>query len=255
MAPLATRTDAGRALLHSGLLALLGFLILTAVVTQKRLDDVDLVARALVHQSHGPALLGFMESASYLGGEPGQVALLVVGVVILWPRGRRWAVALPLVMAGAGVLQLVAKWAVDRPRPNLDPLGFPSAHVLSLVVLCGFLAYAVSIGSARRRRRYLLLGACAGVVGTVAYSRMYLDAHWLSDVLGGLTIGVAYLLIAIWIVRSAPRLGRALRRASLTRGADGALAPAPATAGPAPDSMVTAAAAAKTSATPTGHVG
>jgi undecaprenyl-diphosphatase len=194
-----------------------------------------------------------MEGASYLGGEPGQVALLVVGVVILWPRGRQWAVALPLVMAGAGVVQLVAKWAVDRPRPNLDPLGFPSAHVLSLVVLCGFLAYAVSIGSARRRRRCLLLGACAGVVGIVAYSRMYLDAHWFSDVLGGLTAGVAYLLMAIWVVRSAPRLGRAWRQAPLTPGANGTLTPA--TAGSAPDSMVPAAAAAMTSATPPGHAG
>jgi membrane-associated phospholipid phosphatase len=41
--------------------------------------------------------------------------------------------------------------------------------------------------------------AVTGVV-TVAYSRMYLDAHWLSDVLGGLTIGLAYLLLALWMV-------------------------------------------------------
>jgi undecaprenyl-diphosphatase len=245
--------DAGRAPLRSGLLFLLGFLVLTAVVTQDRLTGLDLAARSLVHQSHGPGLLGFMEGASYLGGQPGQVALLVVGVVILWPRARRWAVALPLVMAGAGVLQLVAKWAVDRPRPNLDPLGFPSAHVLSLVVLCGYLAYAVSMGSARQRRRRLLLGACTGAVGTVAYSRLYLDAHWLSDVLGGFTAGVAYLLIAIWLVRSAPRLGRALRRAPLARGADGVLVPA--VAGPPANSSVAAVAVAMTSAAPTSPSG
>ena len=115
-------------------------------------------------------------------------------------------------------------------------------------MLCGFLAYAVSIGSARRRRRHLLFGACTGMVGTVAYSRMYLDAHWLSDVLGGLTAGLAYLLVAIWVVRSAPRLGRAFWRAPLARGADGVLVPA--TAGSPPESMVTAATAAMTSATP-----
>ena len=131
MAPLATGTDAGRALLRCGCLALLGFLALTGIVLQARLEGADLAARVLVHQSHAAGLLGFMEGASYLGGQPGQVALLVVGAVILWPRQRRWAVALPLVMAGAGTLQWVAKWAVERPRPNLDPLGFPSAHVLS----------------------------------------------------------------------------------------------------------------------------
>jgi undecaprenyl-diphosphatase len=196
-------------------LLLFGFLALTAVVTQERLAGVDLAARALVHQSHGPALLGFMEGASYVGGQPGQVALLTAGVLILWPRRRRWAVALPLVMAGAGALQLLAKWSVDRPRPNLDPWGFPSAHVLSLVVLCGYLAYAVSVGGERRRWRHLLSAACVGAVGTVAYSRIYLDAHWLSDVLGGLTMGLAYLLFAIWVVRSVPRGARVFRRTPL----------------------------------------
>jgi membrane-associated phospholipid phosphatase len=193
-----------------------------------------------------------MEGASYLGGQPGQVALLVVGVAILWSRARRWAVAFPLVMAGAGVLQLLAKWAVDRPRPNLDALGFPSAHVLSLVVLCGYLAYAVSMGGARRRRRYLLVGACLGAVGTVAYSRMYLDAHWLSDVLGGFSAGLAYLLVAIWVVRTVPHLARVLRRRQLVGGPDGALVPAPAgaRATSSADSLVSAAAAALPTAPP-----
>lgn len=215
MAPPTTWSASDRALLRSGLLLLLGFLALTAVVAQERLAVVDLAARALVHQSHGPALLGVMEGASYAGGQPGQVALLTIGVVILWPRRRRWAVALPLVMAGAGALQLLAKWSVDRPRPNLDPWGFPSAHVLSLVVLCGYLAYAAGVGGERRRWRHLLSGACVGAVGTVAYSRIYLDAHWLSDVLGGLTMGLAYLLFAIWVVRSGPRFARVVRRTPL----------------------------------------
>ncbi len=253
MAPLTTKTDAGRALLRSGLLALLGFLVLTAAVSHEYLNGLDLAARALVHQSHGPALLGFMEGASYLGGQPGQVAVLVVGVVILWSRKREWALALPLVMAGAGVLQFLAKRGVDRPRPNLDPLGFPSAHVLSLVVLCGFLAYAVSIGSARRRRRHLLFGACLGVVGTVAYSRMYLDAHWFSDVLGGLTAGLAYLLVAIWVIRSVPLASRSWRRAPMARGAEAGLVPV--VAGSPTESMVIAGSTAMAPATPTGNPG
>jgi membrane-associated phospholipid phosphatase len=227
MARLPIGTISDQVLLRSGCCLLLGFLVLTAVVVQDRLVGVDHATRSLVRQSHGPTLLGFMEGASYLGGQPGQVALLVVGVVILWPRQRWWAVALPLVMAGAGVLQLAAKWSVDRPRPNLDPLGFPSAHVLSLVVLCGYLAYAVSVGRARRRRRHLVSVACAGAVGTVGYSRIYLDAHWLSDVLGGLTVGLAYLLLAIWLVRATPRLVRAWWRGPLGRGAEVVLAPAP----------------------------
>jgi len=247
------KVDASRALLGGGLLFLLGFLVLTAVVTRQRFDGVDLLARSAVHQSHHPGLQSFMEGASFLGGQPGQVAVVVVGSVMLWPRRRRWALALPLVMAGVGLVQFSAKWAVDRPRPNLDSWGFPSAHVLSLVVLCGYLAYVVSIASARRRWRYLAVGACVGTVGTVAYSRMYLDAHWLSDVLGGFTAGLAYLLVAIWLIHSAPRLGRVLRTVPRETVAHGLLIPA--TAGPSADSLIATVAVAMTPATPTADAG
>jgi undecaprenyl-diphosphatase len=145
-----------------------------------------------------------MEGASFLGGHPGQIAVILLASGVLWSRRRRWALALPVVMAGAGLIQLLAKWHFDRPRPNLDPWGFPSAHVLSLVVLFGYLAYVLGGSAARRRWRALAVSGCPAVVCTVAFSRMYLDAHWLSDVLGGMSAGLAYLLLAIWLVGSVP---------------------------------------------------
>jgi membrane-associated phospholipid phosphatase len=254
MAQGSARANGDRGLLVGGSLLSLAFLILTTAVLAQSLDAVDLVARAFVHQSHRPWLQQVMEGASFLGGQPGQVTLVVLGSLMLWPRRRQWAVGLPLVMAGVGVVQLLAKWAIDRPRPNMGPWGFPSAHVLSLVVLCGYLAYVVSVTSARRRWHTLSVGAGVGVVGTVAYSRMYLDAHWLSDVLGGLTAGLAYLLVAIWSIDAAPRLGSVLRARPLAPGAGTLLTPA--AVGPSPDPIVAvAAAAAMTPATPPVGVG
>jgi membrane-associated phospholipid phosphatase len=157
-------------------------------------------------------------------------------------------------MAGVGVVQFLAKWAVDRPRPNLDSWGFPSAHVLSLVVLCGYLAYALTLGSARRGQRRLVMGACAAIVGTVAYSRMYLDAHFLSDVLGGLTAGLAYLSGAIWTIRSVPRVRRALRATPRAIGAEALLVPV--SPGAPTDPLVAAVpAVAMAPATPAGNAG
>jgi membrane-associated phospholipid phosphatase len=238
----------GRALLVTGALSLFGFLLLTTAVTQKHLDGMDLVARSIVHQTRHPGLQGFMEGASFLGGQPGQVAIVVIGSVMLLPRRRRWAFALPFVMLGVGLVQFLAKWAIDRPRPNLDPWGFPSAHVLSLVVLCGYLAYVACLARPRRRWQGLAVATGVAIVGTVGYSRMYLDAHWLSDVVGGLTAGLAYLLAAIWLIHSAPRFRRVLRTMPRRAVASGLLVPAP--AGAAPDPLIGTAGATITSATP-----
>lgn len=199
--------DRGRVLLGGALVSLVGFLTLTAVVTHHGFDGADRLTRAFVHPPHASVLDSSMEAASFLGGQPGQITVVVLGSAMLWRRRRRrWALSLPVIMAGAGVLQLAAKWGVDRPRPNSDPWGFPSAHVLSLVVLLGCIAYLVGTSKARGGYRGFGVIGCAGIVATVAYSRMYLDAHWLSDVLGGVSVGLAYLLVAIWLVGSTPAL-------------------------------------------------
>jgi undecaprenyl-diphosphatase len=122
-------------------------------------------------------------------------------MAVLWRLNRRWAVALPVLMAGAGALQWLAKAATGRARPNLAPFGFPSGHVLSLVVFFGLMIYLVAMASSQRRRWRVLACLIASVpVVVVAFSRLYLDKHWLSDLAGGLTIGAAYLLLAIWVV-------------------------------------------------------
>jgi membrane-associated phospholipid phosphatase len=205
----------GRVLLSGALASLAAFIALTAVVTQQGFDAIDGLARALVHRPDYALLQSSMETASFLGGHPGQIVVIVLGFAFLWrQRRRRWSCALPLVMAGAGILQMTAKWAIDRPRPNLDPWGFPSAHVLTVVVLTGYMAYVIATSSRRQSLRALAVASCAAIVGVVAFSRMYLDAHWLSDVLGGASVGVAYLLTSIWLIESAPTLAPQNRTAT-----------------------------------------
>ena len=56
----------------------------------------------------------------------------------------------------------------------------------------------ITLSERRLRFRFLACFSCGAVVGLVAVSRIYLDMHWLSDVIGGFTLGTAYLLIALW---------------------------------------------------------
>ena len=53
-----------------------------------------------------------------------------------------------------------------------------------------------------RRQRWLGSAGCAAIVLAVAFSRLYLEAHWVSDVAGGFALGIAYLLPAICLVET-----------------------------------------------------
>jgi len=190
-----------RLLLSGALVSLAGYLALAVFAAQQQFFALDYGTHSWIRVIQHEALNLPMQLVTRLGDHVGLVGLMALAFPILWRVNRRWAVALPVLMVGAGALQWVAKALTGRARPNLAPFGFPSGHVLSLVVFFGLMIYLIAMASSRRRRWRILacVVACVPVV-VVAFSRLYLDKHWLSDLVGGLAIGTAYLLLAIWVV-------------------------------------------------------
>lgn len=190
-------------------LSILAFLAIAALAVHDYLGKVDREVRYLVQQTHDPALGAGMGAITSLGDASGLIPLIALVAAMAWRNNRRHALLIPLFMAGTGLLQLMAKWLIDRPRPNLEPWGFPSGHVLSLVVLLGLAAYVLAGSRARRRWRILGGTLAAATLMVVAASRLYLDMHWISDVLGGFTLGLAYLLAALLVLeRGGPAANR-----------------------------------------------
>ncbi len=202
-----------RALLAGATLAFAVFLGLADVAAQQHWFGVDRDARGVVELARAPWLDAPMQTLSLLGKGVALAPLIVLASLLLWQgRRRRWALALPVIMAGTDGLQLIAKWAVNRPRPNLAAWGFPSGHVLCLVVFFGLITYLLWTSRLGGSWRYLGGGVGGGTVLAVAFSRLYLDVHWLSDVAAGFALGLAYLLLTIWLAES-------LRHHSLRRAA------------------------------------
>ena len=197
--------------LMAGVVGLLAaYLVLAVAAAQQRFLPIDRSVREWVQPLRSGWLDLSMATVSFLGEPVGLIILILIASAALWRASRRWALLLPILMAGTGVLQLAGKWAANRPRPNATPWGFPSGHVLSLAVFFGVTAFLLFTLSDRRRRwRILASLACGVAVGLVAMSRIYLDMHWLSDVIGGFALGTAYLLIAVWTAHTV--FGRSAR--------------------------------------------
>jgi membrane-associated phospholipid phosphatase len=191
-------------LLALGTVSSVGFAALAVRATQG-IFDLDRSADALVGLTRIAGLQLPMETISLLG-QATMLAPLVafVSLLLWWYDQHRWALGLPLIMSGTGALQWLAKWAVDRPRPNGAPWGFPSGHALVAVVFFGVIAYIVCTSTTRRCWRWTSTGLGVLTVLAVGFSRLYLDVHWLSDVGGGFAVGGAYLPIAIWLVEPTP---------------------------------------------------
>ena len=143
-----------------------------------------------------------LNAVTQLGSIYVVVALCVVLAVVETRRTRsRWIVPFILaVVGGEEIVATVIKQIVDRVRPAFNPaaatLGpsFPSGHTTTAAAF--YAAAALLLGRQRpRAARAVLTGAAVGIAVAVASSRVLLDVHWLTDVIGGLALGWAWFAI------------------------------------------------------------
>jgi membrane-associated phospholipid phosphatase len=126
------------------------------------------------------------------------VVAVVVALVELARTRSRWVVPFLLaVIVGDKLLTWAVKELVDRARPTIEAVAatlgpsFPSGHTSTAAA--SWAAFALVAGRWWGRRAWpALAGLAVGIAVAVAGSRVLLDVHWLTDVLGGLALGWAW---------------------------------------------------------------
>jgi undecaprenyl-diphosphatase len=183
------------AIIALAVIALLAFAALGAEIVERETSAVDLAVRGWVHANQSLILLKVSRALSTYGSVT-PLACVAVGCALYLLYRRRYLVVLPVLTAPAlGVLAYVTlKNSFARARPSAlaqaieGTYSFPSAHATSSSAICCTLAYVFW-------REHLVNGVVALLFGVflpllVGLSRMYLDVHWTTDVLGGWSAGV-----------------------------------------------------------------
>lgn len=148
-----------------------------------------------------------MRGVSILGSRWLLVALTMPMAVAAWRRCRQLAVVLLAALPVGLVLELLLKAVIDRPRP---PMGvgfgasFPSGHVIAAVAFWGLVPFWTYLVSRDRRAWEAAAIIALLVAAGVGVSRVYLGAHWPSDVVAGYLAGSMLLLGAEWAIRRPP---------------------------------------------------
>jgi membrane-associated phospholipid phosphatase len=172
---------------------------IVAIAVSFHFDDS---VRAFIMQHQNPGMRNFMRYVSLLGDWPTHAALGLILLGVAWRRhSQEWTrifLAMLLAMMLAGVAGTVIKRTVPRARPSAHTdtrwggprfsskyHSFPSGHVGASTAFFGVLIIA-------RRRAGL---ACLPIPILIGFSRMYIGAHYLSDVVCAAVLGTLCALV------------------------------------------------------------
>jgi undecaprenyl-diphosphatase len=150
-----------------------------------------------------PFVIGIMVVGYYIG----LYGIIVVGVLLglyfiykkLWKELVMVAVSLGL----SGLIFLLLSHIFNRPRPFTlfaEPIwpgspnipGFPSGHALSIIVCCGILVYLFAPKIKSCFGKVLAVIIALLVILFIGFSRLYIGDHYLTDVVAGYALGIAW---------------------------------------------------------------
>lgn len=148
-----------------------------------------------------PAVIGFTSLHNPL---PLTGLALLIGIFLLLKRDLRWLATLVITVLGGSLVNYAFKHVIQRARPSGEGVGlvfhtfsFPSGHVSGATLIYGFLAAYVVAHEQSTRTRSLAVAAALVMVMLVALSRMYVGAHFLSDVLAAFAESLAWLSLCL----------------------------------------------------------
>ena len=195
-------------------IALAIFVVLAVdVATHAELVLLDARVAAWLHAHATPEIAAFLYAVTTMHSTVGTALLAVLfGLVLVRMGERYWLLTLVLTMGGGMGLNALLKQAYARARPHFDDpwvtlnsYSFPSGHTAAATLFYGVLAaFLVAHFYDWRERVACLVGAFLAVA-LVAFSRMYLGAHYLSDVVAAACSSLVWLVVCLSTVHTLVR--------------------------------------------------
>jgi membrane-associated phospholipid phosphatase len=199
------------------LIILVSFIGLGTLVKLHPSNDIDLSITHFIQQINAPWFDLIMRTFTLLGNAvPAIITVIILVAVLFILKRKKESLLLLISSAGASLISAIAKTIVARPRPDPNVIhqigiysksdSFPSGHVLVLMGIYGCLFYLVFTRLKKGLLRIVLIDIFLIILFLIGISRIYLGAHWFSDVLGSYFIGTAW-IFCIYFLDNKIKLG------------------------------------------------
>jgi undecaprenyl-diphosphatase len=174
------------------------------VIESEEIRSIDEFIASWMVSARTPVLVAVFAWITELGSMPTLTAVAIVASAFLLAHGpQRFVPPLWLTVLGSQITTYSGKYILARPRPDfvLDVTAatpsFPSGHTTGALAVYGFIAYAVLRDLSSPRTRFDVAFGAGLLICLIAFSRIFLEVHFSSDVAAGLLVGFFWLLAGI----------------------------------------------------------
>ena len=205
-----------------------GAVMLSWIAQRTQFFPGDMAITKILQKRKNPLVRRFMLGISEIGFPKLSIPLSISFAAIFWALRFRLEAFFILLTSSSHLLNALVKRLIKRPRPTdelvtvarvINEPSFPSGHVMHYINLFGLLSYLLATNWRSGRLRNILIAICIALIAFVGPSRVYLGAHWPSDVMagylyGGLWFGgimALYLRVKSWIHPSQGRTPEAMK--------------------------------------------
>ncbi len=181
------------------------FIVLLIDIKVNYITSIDNFGYDLFVKNRNDNLTNIMKVITTFGSATVLISIIIILFVLIKnKKDAFWG------MINLGVVFIIndfIKFLVSRPRPvgyNLikeNNYSFPSGHAMVSCAVYGYLIYLVYNNIKNKELKYTLIGLLSLLIILIGISRVYLGVHYLSDILGGILLSIAYLLVFISIIK------------------------------------------------------
>ena len=170
------------------------------------INFIDENSYSLIIKLMSNGMTRFMLFITYLGSATALIILTIGFLLLLKNKKNSMLIAINLILVF--LLNRILKIIVARPRPEVLKIvqekgySFPSGHSMVSTGFYGLLIYLIYKNVENKKIKYPLIVALSILILLIGISRVYLGAHYATDVIGGWIIGALYLAFFIKYVQN-----------------------------------------------------
>lgn len=187
------------------LIFLIIFIVLGTLVSIRSDIHIDNIVYSFISNYVSDDLTIFMKNFTYIASAP--VVIIITILTLIFFKNKKYGLFMSIDLILITLFQFLLKYTFTRNRPldiNLieeTGYSFPSGHSLTAMAFYGFIIYLVLNSNLNRKIKYVLTILLSIIIILVGLSRIYLGVHFFTDVIGGFSFSILFLIIYITIIQ------------------------------------------------------